>query len=32
MKYVVEPGTFAILVGNSSRDQDLQKVLLTVTP
>ena len=32
MKYVVEPGKFAILVGNSSRDQDLQMVLLTVTP
>lgn len=31
MKYVVEPGEFEILVGNSSRDQDLQKVLLTVT-
>jgi beta-glucosidase len=31
MKYVVEPGDFAILVGNSSRDADLQKVVLTVT-
>jgi beta-glucosidase len=31
MKYVVEPGDFAILVGNSSRDSDLQKVVLTVT-
>jgi beta-glucosidase len=32
MKYVVEPGQFAILLGNSSRDDDLQQVLLTVTP
>jgi len=32
MKYVVEPGVFAIMVGNSSRDLDLQKTLLTVTP
>jgi len=31
MKYVVEPGEFEILIGNSSRDQDLQKVILTVT-
>lgn len=31
MKYVVEPGDFEIMVGNSSRDQDLQKVILTVT-
>jgi beta-glucosidase len=31
MKYVVEPGEFAILVGNSSRNCDLQKVILTVT-
>ena len=30
MKYVVEPGEFAVLVGNSSRDADLQKVLLQV--
>lgn len=30
MKYGVEPGEFAILVGNSSRDADLQKVILTV--
>jgi beta-glucosidase len=30
MKYVVEPGDFEIMVGNSSRDSDLQKVLLTV--
>ena len=31
MKYVVEPGEFEIMVGNSSRDTDLQKVILTVT-
>jgi beta-glucosidase len=31
MKYVVEPGEFFIMVGNSSRDQDLKKVTLTVT-
>ncbi len=30
MKYVVEPGEFDIMVGNSSRDSDLQKVILTV--
>jgi beta-glucosidase len=30
MKYVVEPGEFEILVGNSSRDGDLQKTLLRV--
>ncbi len=30
MKYVVEPGEFEIMVGSSSRDSDLQKVLLTV--
>ena len=30
MKYTVEPGQFEIMVGNSSRDQDLQKVILTV--
>jgi beta-glucosidase len=30
MKYVVEPGEFEIAVGNSSRDGDLQKVILTV--
>ena len=30
MNYVVEPGEFAILVGNSSRDSDLQKVNLQV--
>lgn len=31
MKYVVEPGEFHVMVGNSSRDQDLTKVTLTVT-
>jgi beta-glucosidase len=31
MKYVVEPGEFEVMVGNSSRDADLQKVVLTVT-
>lgn len=31
MKYTVEPGEFEIMVGNSSRDVDLQKVILTVT-
>ena len=31
LKYVVEPGEFAIMVGNSSRDADLQKTVLTVT-
>ncbi len=30
MKYVIEPGEFEIMVGNSSRDQDLQKVTLRV--
>ncbi len=30
MNYVVEPGEFAILVGNSSRDADLQEVILQV--
>lgn len=30
MKYVVEPGEFEILVGNSSRNADLQKVVLQV--
>jgi len=30
-KYVVEPGEFEVMVGNSSRDDDLQKVVLTVT-
>jgi beta-glucosidase len=31
MKFVVEPGEFEIMVGNSSRDEDLEKVILTVT-
>ena len=31
MKYLVEPGEFLIMVGSSSRDQDLSKVTLTVT-
>ncbi len=31
MKYVVEPGDFELLVGNSSRDADLQKLTLQVT-
>ncbi len=30
MKHVVEPGTFTIMVGNSSRDQDLIKTKLSV--
>src|SRR5579872_2273697 len=30
MKYVVEPGEFEIMVGNSSRNADLQKVILQV--
>jgi beta-glucosidase len=30
MKYVVEPGEFEIMVGNSSRDEDLQRAILTV--
>jgi beta-glucosidase len=30
MKYVVEPGDFEIMVGNSSRDKDLQKLILHV--
>ncbi|OQB59825.1 MAG: Periplasmic beta-glucosidase precursor [Bacteroidetes bacterium ADurb.Bin145] len=29
-KYVVEPGEFDIMVGNSSRDEDLLKTTLTV--
>jgi beta-glucosidase len=32
MKYVVEPGDFQIMIGTSSRDADLQKLTLTVTP
>ena len=30
MKFVVEPGEFEIMVGNSSRDCDLQKIILRV--
>jgi len=30
MKFTVEPGEFDIMVGSSSRDEDLQKVVLTV--
>ena len=30
MEYVVEPGEFAIMVGNSSRDEDLGKIILEV--
>lgn len=30
MNYTVEPGDFEIMVGNSSRDEDLRKVVLTV--
>jgi beta-glucosidase len=30
MNHVVEPGEFEIMVGNSSRDEDLQKIVLTV--
>lgn len=32
MNYVVEPGEFEIMVGTSSRDADLQTVILRVTP
>ena len=31
MKFVVEPGDFEIMIGTSSRDEDLQKSILTVT-
>ena len=31
MKYVVEPGEFHLMAGNSSRDEDLKKVTLQVT-
>lgn len=30
MNYVVEPGEFDIMIGNSSRDEDLTKLILTV--
>jgi beta-glucosidase len=31
LKFTVEPGEFEIMVGHSSRDTDLQKIVLTVT-
>lgn len=31
MEYVVEPGDFEIMIGTSSRDEDLTKLTLTVT-
>jgi beta-glucosidase len=31
MHFVVEPGEFALLVGTSSRDEDLQRTILNVT-
>jgi beta-glucosidase len=31
MDYVVEPGDFEIMAGNSSRDEDLVKLVLNVT-
>jgi beta-glucosidase len=31
MKYVVEPGDFELMIGNSSRDEDLKKLSLQVT-
>jgi beta-glucosidase len=31
MKFVVEPGDFEIMVGTSSRDADLQKMILQVS-
>jgi beta-glucosidase len=31
MKYLVEPGDFSIMIGTSSRDADLQELILTVT-
>ena len=31
MRFIVEPGDFEIMVGNSSRDADLKKVILTVS-
>ena len=30
MNYVVEPGEFEVMIGNSSRDADLRKIILTV--
>jgi beta-glucosidase len=31
MNYVVEPGEFEIMVGHSSRDEDLRRTMLIVT-
>lgn len=31
MEYVVEPGDFEIMIGNSSRDEDLKKLVLKVS-
>jgi beta-glucosidase len=31
MKHVVEPGDFSIMIGTSSRDEDLHKLTLQVT-
>jgi hypothetical protein len=31
MEYVVEPGDFEIMAGTSSRNEDLTKLILTVT-
>lgn len=31
LQYLVEPGGFEIMVGSSSRDEDLQTVILTGT-
>lgn len=30
MNFIVEPGEFEIMIGNSSRDADLQKLILSV--
>ena len=30
MEYIVEPGEFEVMVGSSSRDEDLQKIILKV--
>ena len=30
MKYVVEPGEFEVMIGTSSRDEDLRKIILRV--
>jgi beta-glucosidase len=31
MRYAVEPGDFELMIGNSSRDTDLQRIRLQVT-